>query len=185
MEVLFIKTKTNDMKRKIYPKEINFVTLTVVDWIDVFTRRLYKDLIIKNLSYCQQNKGLKIYAYVIMTNHLHLVVHSDQNLLSDILRDFKTYTSKELYKMIKANPQESRKKWMLNIFRKKGMENSLNKNHQFWQNGNYPVALYSNRVIQQKIDYIHQNPVKAGFVDSPERYYYSSANSLSPLKTNN
>lgn len=170
------------MKRKTYPNEINFVTLTVVGWINVFTRRTYKDFIIENLSYCQKHKGLKIYAYVIMTNHLHLVIHSVQNLQSDILRDFKTYTSKELYKLIKNNPQESRKKWMLDFFQKKGMENGLNKKHQFWQNGNYPIALYSNRVIRQKIDYIHQNPVKAGFVDSPEKYYYSSANPLSPLK---
>lgn len=99
---------------------------------------------------------------------MHLVIHSDQNLLSDILRDFKTYTSKELYELIEHNPKESRKKWMLDYFEQKGMENCLNKNLQFWQNGNYPVALYSNRVIQQKIDYIHQNPVRAGFVDSPE-----------------
>lgn len=97
------------MKRKLYTDEINFVTLTVVDWIDVFTRREYSDFIIDSLTYCQDKKALKIYAYVIMTNHLHIVAESRQNYLTDILRDFKTYTSKELFKMIQKNPQESRK----------------------------------------------------------------------------
>lgn len=111
-----------------------------------------------------------------------MIAFSEKNQLSDILRDFKTYTSKKLFEMIEDNIQESKRRWMLDIFRKKGDESKENKNHQFWQKGNYPVALYSNEVIQQKIDYIHQNPVKAGFVDSPEKYYYSSANPTSPLQ---
>ncbi|HKK44327.1 MAG TPA: transposase [Balneolaceae bacterium] len=170
------------MKRKIYSGEINFVTLTVVDWIDVFTRRLYCEFIIENLYYCQKEKGLAIYAYVLMTNHLHLVLLAQQGELGNILRDFKTYTSKKLFEMIKTNPRESRKDWMLNIFMQRGTENNLNRKHQFWQNGNYPVAVYSENVIQQKIDYIHQNPVRSGFVNSPEKYHYSSANPFSPLE---
>lgn len=170
------------MDRKTYSGEINFVTLTVVNWIDVFTRREYSDYIIDNLAYCQCEKGLKIYAYVLMTNHLHLIMYSDENSLSDILRDFKTYTSKGLYSMIKENVEESKREWMLEQFRRKGKENSLNKDHQFWQNGNYPVALYSDQVIEQKTNYIHENPVRAGFVNHPEKYYYSSANPTSPLK---
>jgi REP element-mobilizing transposase RayT len=172
------------MKRKTYSEELNFVTLTVVDWLDIFTRRMYGDFVIKNLTYCQQNKGLRIYAYVIMTNHLHLIVKSKTNNLPDILRDFKTFTSKELVKLIERNSNESRKRWMLKIFKEHGKQNKLNQNHQFWQNGNHPVALFSNKVIQQKIDYIHDNPVKAGFVDHPENYHYSSANPLSPLQVN-
>lgn len=81
-----------------------FVTLTVVYWIDVFTRPVYKDIIVDNLTYCKKNKGLEIYSYVIMPNYLHLIVRSINKPLSDILRDFKTYTSKELYKTIKDNP---------------------------------------------------------------------------------
>lgn len=169
------------MSRKIYPDEINYVTLTIVDWIDVFTRRIYGDFIIENLIHCQDYKDLKIYSYVLMTNHLHMITFSEKNLLSDILRDFKTYTSKRLFEMIKENVRESKRRWMIDIFRKRGSENNDNEGHQFWQSGNHPVALYSNEVIQQKIDYIHQNPVKAGFVDSPEKYYYSSANPTSPL----
>jgi REP element-mobilizing transposase RayT len=169
------------MKRKTYSEELNFVTVTVVDWIDVFTRRIYSDFVIECLKFCHQEKGMEIYAYVLLTNHLHMVVRSFEDTLPDILRDFKTYTSKELFKMIASNPYESRKVWMLKAFEIAGLENPVNKNQQFWQNGNQPIALFSNKVIQQKVDYIHQNPVKAGFVDEASKYFYSSANPFNPL----
>ncbi|WP_121810732.1 REP-associated tyrosine transposase [Mucilaginibacter kameinonensis] len=170
------------MRRTASTDELYFVTLTVIDWVDVFTRRIYSDFIIQNLKYCQQNKRLNIYAYVLMTNHLHMVANVDEGSLSDVLRDFKTYTSKEIIKLISNNPSESRRVWLLNAFELSGKQNPLNKNHQFWQNGNYPVLLYSNDVIQQKIDYIHDNPVRAGFVGSAHEYWYSSANPESPLE---
>jgi putative transposase len=170
------------MSRNASTDELYFVTLTVTNWIDVFTRRIYNDFIIENLAWCQQNKKLNIYAYVIMTNHIHLVANVTEGSLGDVLRDFKTYTSKELFKMIANNSQESRRDWMLRSFEKAGTYNSLNKNHQFWQNGNYPVVLYTPNVIDQKIDYIHNNPVRAGFVGSVHEFWYSSANPESPLK---
>jgi putative transposase len=170
------------MARNASTDELFFVTLTITNWIDVFTRRLYNDFIIENLNWCQQNKKLNIYAYVIMTNHIHMVANVTDGSLGDVLRDFKTYTSKELVKMIKSNPTESRKEWMLKKFEIAGKYNPLNVNHQFWQNGNYPVLLYSPAVIDQKIDYIHENPVRAGFVGSAHEFWYSSANPESPLQ---
>lgn len=170
------------MPRHAATDELYFVTLTVTDWVDVFTRRLYGDFIIENLAYCQQHKKLNIYAYVIMTNHIHLVTNAEGGSLGDVLRDFKTYTSKQLVKLIRENNTESRADWMLHIFEKAGQYNPDNVNHQFWQPGNYPVQLYTPAVIEQKIDYIHQNPVRAGFVGSAHEYWYSSANAESPLK---
>ncbi|MGF7038888.1 REP-associated tyrosine transposase [Mucilaginibacter lappiensis] len=170
------------MSRNASTDELYFITLTVTDWVDIFTRRLYNDFIIENLAYCQRHKKLNIYAYVIMTNHIHLIANVDEGSLGDVLRDFKTYTSKELVKMISNNVSESKREWMLKLFEKSGKQNPLNVNHQFWQNGNYPVLLYSANVIQQKIDYIHENPVRAGFVGSAHEFWYSSANPESPLK---
>lgn len=89
--------------------ELFFVTMTIVNWIDLFTRQIYFDLIIDNLKYCQNNKGLEVYEYVIMTNHIHMICLSNKKPLSDILRDFKTFTSKELVKVLKGNPYESRR----------------------------------------------------------------------------
>jgi putative transposase len=170
------------MSRTATTDELYFITLTVANWIDLFTRRLYSDLIIENLTYCQNHKRLNIYAYVLMTNHLHLIANVEDGSLSDVIRDFKTFTSKQLYKAIESNLQESRREWLLNSFERAGRNNPRNAHHQLWQNGSYPVILYSADVIQQKIDYIHNNPVKAGFVGSTHEYWYSSANPDSPLK---
>lgn len=170
------------MSRNASTDELYFVTLTVVDWIDVFTRRYYNDYIIQNLQYCQEHKNLNIYAYVIMTNHIHLVANVTDGSLGDVLGHFKTFTSKKLFEMITGNAQESRRDWMIKAFEHAGRYNHLNKNHQFWQNGNYPVLLYSQDVINQKINYIHENPVRAGFVGSAHEYWYSSANPENPLK---
>ncbi len=165
------------------PNELYFVTLTVVDWIDIFTRTLYFDFIIENLNFCQCKKNLEVYEYVIMTNHIHMICLGRDKPLSDILRDFKTFTAKGMIELIKNNEKESRKKWMLPAFRKHGKENPMNKTYQFWQNMNSPTLLYYNKIIDQKAEYIHQNPVKAGFVEEPFDWYYSSAHPNSPLKT--
>jgi putative transposase len=170
------------MSRNASTNELYFVTLTVTDWIDVFTRRLYNDFIIETLTWTQQHKKLNIYAYVIMTNHIHMIANVTDGSLGDVLGSFKTYTSKKLFEMITNNEQESRRKWMIGLFGRAGKHNPLNTNHQFWQNGNYPVLLYTPAVIDQKINYIHENPVRAGFVRSAHEFWYSSANIESPLK---
>ena len=129
------------MPRTASTDEPYFVTLTVVNWIDIFTRRIYSDMMIKGMAYCQQHKNLNIYAYVIMTNHVHMVANVEEGSLSDVLRDLKTYTSKELFKLISNNPQERRREWLVRAFQNAGKNNPLNKAHQLWQNGNYPVIL--------------------------------------------
>jgi putative transposase len=92
-----------------------------------------------------------------------------------ILRDFKSYTSGKIKKLIKDHPQESRREWMLWLKERAGTKNSNNKDFQFWQQHNKPIELYDNQITQQKLDYIHANPVEAGFVSRPEDYVYSSA----------
>ncbi len=164
------------------PNELYFVTLTVVDWIDLFTRSIYFDFIIDNLDFCQRKKHLEVYEYVIMTNHIHMICMGRDVSLSDILRDFKTFTSKGLLKLVKENNEESRRKWMLSSFQRHGTRNPMNRYYQFWQNMNSPTLLYDNNIIEQKAEYIHQNPVKAGFVAEPYDWLYSSASQQSPLK---
>lgn len=164
------------------PNELYFITLTIVDWVDVFTRSEYVNFIIENLQYCQENKGLEIFEYVIMTNHIHLICRGKDEPLSNILRDFKTYTSKQLYRMIKNNPNESRRDWMIHIFNKHGKANKHNKNFQVWQQQNSPTLLDYNAIIDQKTNYILENPVKAGFVSREEDYVCSSTNPDSRLK---
>jgi REP element-mobilizing transposase RayT len=95
---------------------IYFITATVVNWIDIFSRPIYKYIIIDSLKHCQKEKGLEIYAWVIMTNHIHLIVSAKPNFnLSNILRDFKKFTSKAIIESIQLE-NESRRDWMLNHF---------------------------------------------------------------------
>lgn len=162
------------------PDKPYFITFSTVYWIDVFTRKEYRDIIIESLNFCQQRKGLELFAYCIMSNHLHLICRAKVgHNLSGILRDFKKFTSSEILKAIKSNIQESRKEWILWMFKHAGKKNPNNKYFQLWQQDNHPIELSSNFLIDQKLDYIHQNPVKAGIVLSPEEYLYSSAKNYS------
>ena len=93
--------------------------------------------------------------------------------LAGTLRDLKTYLSKQIVKSIQNNPKESRKEWMIEKFKWHG---SIHKQqYQFWQIGNHSISLYDNKMIETKLDYIHQNPVRAGFVESPQDWIYSSS----------
>jgi putative transposase len=152
-----------------------FVSFATVNWIDVFTRRIYKDILIDSFKYCIENKGLELYGYCIMTNHVHLIIGSTGEKLEDILRDIKKHTSKKITKAIEDNNQESRREWMLWMFKRAGEYNVNNKNYQFWQQNNQPIELSTNEMIDQKMDYIHNNPIEAGYVDEAENYLYSSA----------
>lgn len=158
------------------PEGLYFVTFTVVRWIDVFTRREYKDILVDSLKYCMENKGLELYAWVIMSNHVHLIISTKGKPIGSILRDVKRHTSKVVTRAISENIQESRRDWMLWFFGREGKSNPNNENYQFWQqDDNHPIELWNNDVIDQKLDYIHNNPVTAGRVDESEHYLYSSA----------
>ena len=113
-------------------KQLYFTTSTVIDWVDIFSRPSYRHIVVESLDYCQRKKGLDIYAWVLMTNHLHMVVDTDGgHEVGDILRDFKKF--------------------------------------------NHVEEIYTQEFLWQKINYIHQNPVRAEFVARPEDYLYSSA----------
>ena len=153
----------------------HFVTFAVVGWIDVFSREQYKEIFVNSLQYCQQHKGLTLHAWVIMTNHVHLIISSNTNKIEDIVRDLKKYTSKQIIKAIQENPTESRKEWMLNLFSFAGKNNNNNKDHQFWKQDYHPIELNSAEKSKERLDYLHQNPVRSGLVWEPWHYKFSSA----------
>ena len=159
----------------IRPDKSYFMTMTVVDWIDVFTRLNHKMLIIDSLKYCQKEKGLNIFAWCLMPSHLHLIANTKVNYaLADVIRDFKKFTSKKITEQILIKP-ESRREWMLERFRNAGKENNKIKEFKFWQDGNHSIEVYSEKVTWQKIKYIHQNPVVERIVYKEEDYLFSSA----------
>ena len=132
----------------------------MVGWIDAFTRDEYRDILLNSIKYCQENKGLELFAWVLMTNHFHLIIRAKEGFaLSDIMRDMKKITSKRIVAAIKENNKESRKEWMLFLFERFGRYNSNNTHFQFWRQDNHPIELFGAKAIQQKLNYIHESPV--------------------------
>ena len=144
-------------------------------WIDVFSREEYKEIIVDSLQYSINNKGLIVHAWIIMTNHVHLIISSDTAKLEHLVRDIKKFTSKQIVKAIQENEKESRRDWMLNIFSFTGKQNNNNKDFQFWKQDYHPIELNSNEKMRQRLDYLHDNPVRSGLVWEPCQYKYSSA----------
>ena len=171
-------------KYKIWDKDKGyFVTLTTVDWIDVFTHRNHKLKIIEALKYCQKNKGLEIFGYCLMTNHLHLIARANgKQSLSEILRDFKQFTGKAILRQIIEEP-ESRRDWLLARFELAGRDLKRIKKFKFWQDGNHAKLIFCPETFYQKLNYIHNNPVKAMFVEKPEDYLFSSARNYAGMSS--
>ena len=154
---------------------IHFITFAVVQWVNVFSRKEYTDIVVESLKFCKANKGLRIHAWCIMSNHVHLIISAnEQTTLSDILRDFKKFTSTKIIKAIENNTRESRRNWMLWIFKKAGESNNRNEKYQFWQQENHPVECFSNDILESRFKYLHENPVRAGIVGFEHEYIYSS-----------
>jgi len=160
-----------------------FLTMTVVNWVDVFTREAYCKTIIEAFQYCIENKGLNIYAFCIMSNHIHLVANCDEtHSLSDTIRDFKKFTSKKIIDQIQKDP-ESRKEWMLKLFQANAANHSKTKTYKFWKDGNHAIELYNPKFTRIKVNYIHKNPVRAGYVKNIEDWKYSSASNYLGLES--
>jgi len=152
-----------------------FLTPTVVDWVDVFTRPVYKNFLVDQLKWSQENRGLNIFAWCLMTNHLHLIANTTAPFeLDDAIRDFKKFTSKAIFNLLDSD-SESRREWILQRFRFAGKISRKHKYTKFWQEGNKPIDVHSEEFLWQKINYIHQNPVKLGYVEREQDWLYSSA----------
>ena len=149
--------------------------MTVVDWIDLFTRVNHKNLLIDSLKFCQENKGLNIFGWCLMPSHLHLIANTNEShQLDGIIRDFKRHTSKSLILQIENQP-ESRREWLLERFRFAGKIHPKNKKFKVWRDKNHAIELFTEKVTWQKLNYIHRNPVVDEIVYREQDYLYSSA----------
>ena len=155
--------------------KLYFISFAVVYWIDLFIRKEYKDIVIESWKYCQQQKDLDIYSWCIMTSHVHMIIGSRGRKLDKIVGEMKSFTSRSLRDAIGEHQGESRKEWMVWLMEGAGKKNGNNRDWQLWQQNNKPLEILSVDMFYQKMDYIHRNPVEAGFVDNEEDYLYSSA----------
>jgi len=152
----------------------HFITFTIIDWVDLLTRPLYKEIIVDSFNYCINHKGLIIHAYCIMPSHVHTIISSKENDLNNIIRDMKKFTSKALIKAIQVN-NESRRQWLLKKFSYAAKRIKRGANYKVWQDGFHPIELNSNQLQVQKLEYIHANPVVEGYVFKESDWAYSSA----------
>lgn len=153
---------------------LHFITFATVEWVDALSRPVYKDIVVDSLQYCITNKGLILYAYVIMSNHVHMIAAAQEGYhLSDILRDLKKFTSKRLIEAIENNPQESRKRWMLWLFTSAGQKNHNNQTYQFWQQDNRPIELSSNLMMDQI-----KTPLLTGLIIMRVTKYFQQSGTL-------
>jgi REP element-mobilizing transposase RayT len=141
--------------------EIYFVTFTVIDWMPIFTNKIYFDILIENLKIYSEKYNASIMGYVIMTNHIHLLIKSKDTI--KFIQNFKSFTTRELLKHI----NDERKPYLVN--------SKVFSYQKIWQRTNMPILIYSDRFFNQKLNYIHNNPVEKGYVEAPEDWIYSSA----------
>nr|MBP6315518.1 transposase [Chitinophagaceae bacterium] len=139
--------------------EIYHVTFTVINWIDVFIRNEYKEILITSWKHCIDHKGLEIYGWCIMTSHVHMIIGSNKNKLEDIVRDMKKHTSEQMKYAIRNNKNESRREWMLGMMQDAGKANNNNANFQFWIQNSHPIVLDKIEIAWQRLEYIHNNPI--------------------------
>lgn len=167
----------SDKYKAIDNDKAHFITITVVNWVDLFTRKSLCEVVLDSLKYCRSQKGLEIYAWCLMSSHLHMICKAPEGVkLGDIMRDFKTHTSKKIIESIVSKP-ESRREWLLEAFSKACAHLKRDQNYKVRQNGYHAEEIRTYAFLESKLDYIHRNPVKAGLVEFPEDYMYSSARS--------
>jgi len=151
------------------PEAAHFITATVVEWLPVFTTATCCDILVRSLEYCRANKQLRIHAWVILDNHFHAIVAGPA--LAETIRDWKRFTAGALLKQLR----EERRAWLLNQLAYYCAAHKTASDHQLWQEGVHPQAIVSDEMMLQKLEYVHNNPVKRGMVASPEHWRYSSA----------
>ena len=146
-----------------------FITSTCVDWIPIFNNESYAELLLENISFYQAKYDMIINAYVIMPEHFHMITSC--NDLSKSLQSLKSYTAKKFLEMLRKDKEQN----ILERLRVCKAPHKRKSEYQFWQEGFHPKQISNNLILQQKIEYIHLNPVKRGLVERAEDWRFSSA----------
>jgi REP element-mobilizing transposase RayT len=153
------------------PDAASFCTITILEWLPLLIDRRYIDPIIESFGYCRHHKGLRVFAFVVMPNHLHFVDHANTDLHA-VIRDFKRFTARRIHDLLKEEGRATPIRWLENATEP---ARRLRGELGLWQPGFHPQAVRTREVLKQKTEYIHMNPVRKGLVANPEDWWYSSA----------
>jgi putative transposase len=146
-----------------------FLTMTVVEWVPLFTNPEIVSIILESLRFVQKERGVILYAYVIMEHHLHLIASAPK--LVKTIKEFKSFTARKIIDFLEERTSIS----LLRELRKAKLPHKKDSDYQLWQEGNHPEEIYSEKMLIQKIEYIHNNPVGRGYVEEARHWRYSSA----------
>ena len=151
------------------PEQPHFLTCTVVEWLPLFSRPVLVDILLDCWRYQQSHQGLRLYGYVVLENHLHYLAQAPD--LSRCVSSFKSFTARKIIDLLDQRGAES----VLQRLRFTKRAHKRDRVHQLWQEGCHAELVCSEKVMHEKLTYIHQNPVRRGYVDLPEHWRYSSA----------
>ena len=155
---------------KIYnEQQPHFLTMTVVEWIPLFTNPEIVSKLLESLRFVQKEREVVLYAYVIMEHHLHLIASAPE--IGKTMKEFKSYTARRIIDYL----EERKSMRILRELHRKKMPHKTKSEYQLWQEGNHPEEIYNEAMLLQKIEYLHNNPVQRGYVDEPRCWRYSSA----------
>jgi REP element-mobilizing transposase RayT len=163
------------------PHACHYITFNTVDWVDVFIKPVYKHIIANTLNEFIATRGLTVYAWCLMTNHLHLLLQAkDGTGLSMIERDFKRITTTYILDAITMEP-ELRRDWILGRFEHFSQSLKKIEKYQVWQSCSNPefVDFKQPLKVKEHLAYVHENPVRDKIVFLAEDYVYSSAGDYS------
>lgn len=146
-----------------------FITSTVVDWLPLLGKPENAEIILNSIRFLQEENRITLYAYVIMKTHLHLVASSDD--IRKEIANFRSYTARRSIDYLEENNQQT----VLRKLRQQKLSVRKDREYQFWQGGVQPKRIYDRKMMMQKITYIHENPVRKGYVEKAEDWLYSSA----------
>lgn len=166
-----------DKKSIIDHQACSYLTFNTVDWVDIFIRPTYKQIISDTLNYYINTRGLIVYAWCLMTNHLHLLArNNEKGGLALIERDFKKITASKILEAIDIEP-ELRRHWMLSRFEESSQNLKKLEKYQLWQSCSNPSFIDFKEPfrLKEKVLHIHENPVRDRIVEKPEEYLFSSA----------
>ena len=147
-----------------------FCTITILDWTPIFIDARYIDPLIESLGFSRRQKGLRLFAFVVMPNHVHLIAAADD--LHAVVRDFKRFTSRHIHERLTADGRGTPLLWLEGAAQRARRSRG---EFSLWQDGFHPQAISSRSVFEQKLRYLHENPVRKGLVAGAEDWWYSSA----------
>jgi len=162
---------------KIYEEEYPyFITSSIVGGYPIFSMPEAAQIVLDGLIFLQNERDVQINAYVVMENHIHFIALGDD--LAGKIGLFKSYTARQIIDMLSKQGRNR----ILSSLKLNKLKSHVKCDYQLWQKGFHPKQIVGDKMMMQKIEYIHQNPVKRGYVDEPEVWRYSSARSYAGIK---